>query len=306
MKTDTDEIHRLVCRISGISAAPEKNKKDTISRLLAIEKDLIQKNKIGKENEKRISEILKVVMALAQIDYNKKAVISNKMDHIDALALGINMLGEEFQSSTISLLEKEILLKEVHHRVKNNLQIISSLLNLQSKSIKDKDSLEKFEETQNRVRAMALVHEKLYESKESSRINFTEYINAFIEAVNRSYNISEERVSLHTEINIKDSFLKIDTAIPCALILNELVSNCFKHAFPKEKKGNIYLNVSKLKNEYIIEVTDDGIGIIGDMNLKESTSLGLQLVAMLVEQINGDMTILSQKGTSFIIKFKAE
>jgi two-component sensor histidine kinase len=306
LKTDTDEIHQLVCRISGISAAPEKNKKDTISRLLAIEKDLIQKNKIGKENEKRISEILKVVMALAQIDYNKKAVISNKMDHIDALALGINMLGEEFQSSTISLLEKEILLKEVHHRVKNNLQIISSLLNLQSKSIKDKDSLEKFEETQNRVRAMALVHEKLYESKESSKINFKEYINAFIEAVNRSYNISEERVSLHTDISIKDSFLKIDTAIPCALILNELVSNCFKHAFPKEKKGNIYLNVSKLKNEYIIEVTDDGIGIIGDMNLKESTSLGLQLVAMLVEQINGDMTILSQKGTTFIIKFKAE
>jgi len=187
LKNEINEIHQLVCRISELGSTIKGNKKDTISRLLDIEKTLIQNNKLEKDNKKRLDQVLKVVMNLAQLNYNKKAVITNKSDHIDALALGINMLGEELQSSTISLHEKEILLKEVHHRVKNNLQIISSLLNLQAKGIEDPYSLDKFEDTQKRIRSMALVHEKLYESKEVSKINFSEYIKDFLEAVNRSY-----------------------------------------------------------------------------------------------------------------------
>ncbi|MGQ0829580.1 MAG: sensor histidine kinase, partial [Bacteroidota bacterium] len=197
--------------------------------------------------------------------------------------------------------------KEVHHRVKNNLQIISSLLNLQAKSIKDPFSREKFEDTQNRVRSMALVHEKLYESKESSKINFSGYIKDFMEAVSRSYNISEDKITVHTDIRVDNSYLKIDTAIPCALILNELISNCFKHAFSNRKKGNIYMYLNRsTDNEYIIRVADDGVGISDTINIKETSSLGLQLIAMLVEQINGDLTILSQKGTMFVVKFKSE
>lgn len=278
--------------------------------LLTIEGYLTEKSALDKESERRIDEILKVIMALAQLNYNKKASITNDLNHLDALALGINMLGEELQSSTISLKEKEVLLKEIHHRVKNNLQIISSLLSLQSKSIKDSHSLEKFEETRNRVRSMAMVHEKLYESKETSKINFAEYIKDFIEEVNRSYNLTEGRVSLNLEINIgksQQNHLEIDTAVPCALIINELISNCFKHAFPGKRKGNIYLNLEKSGgHEYLIQVTDDGIGMPDDINLKESSSLGLQLVAMLAEQIGGDITILSKKGTTFIVKFQSE
>jgi len=307
LKNEIDEIRRLVDRIYQISINTKGKKKNTIENLLIIEKELIEKDKLQRENEKRINAILKVITGLAQLDYNKKAIVTDKIDHIDALALGINMLGEELQSSTISLQEKEILLKEVHHRVKNNLQIVSSLLNLQAKNITDPFLLEKFEDTQNRVRSMAMVHEKLHESKDASKINFSEYIKDFIEIVNRSYNKIEGRIVVHTDMNIDNSFLKIDTAIPCALILNELISNCFKHAFPNRRKGNIYMHLDRSENnEYTIQVADDGAGLSDNINLNESLSLGLQLIAMLTEQIGGDLTILSQKGTTFIIKFKSE
>ncbi len=154
---------------------------------------------------------------------------------------------------------------------------------------------------------MTLVHEKLYKSKNLSQVDFVEYIRDFIEAVNRSNNISEGRVVLHVNMDIDKSNLKIDTAIPCALILNELVSNCFKHAFPRERKGNIYLDLRKSElNECVIEIADDGVGMPDNINVKDSASLGLQLVAMLVEQIGGDLTILSNEKTTFIVRFKSE
>lgn len=303
--TELDDIYKLVCRISGVKPRGKAKKEAVIAGLMVIEKQLAEKNKLQEENEKRVNQILEVIMALAQLNYSKKATISEKTDHLDALALGINMLGEELQSSTISLHEKEVLLKEIHHRVKNNLQVISSLLNLQSENITDSHSLEKFKESQNRVRSMALVHEKLYESKDLSRINFSEYIEAFTDVVNRSYNITEGRVKLHLNVDIGESYFNIDTAIPCALMLNELVSNAFKYAFPDQRKGNLYLNFRKEGQEYVFEVKDDGIGIPAHITTRNSPSLGLQLVDMLTEQINGKVTILSNKGTTFSIKFKA-
>jgi two-component sensor histidine kinase len=302
--SEYDQIYKLVCKISGTKPSGKGGKDAIIAGLMVIQKQMQEKDALQKDHEARVNEILEVVMALAQLNYKKKAVISPKTDHLDALALGINMLGEELQSSTVSLHEKEVLLKEIHHRVKNNLQVISSLLNLQSENITDTYSLEKFRESQNRVRSMALVHEKLYESKDLSRINFEEYIEAFMDVVNRSYNITEGRVKLHLNVNLRDSYFNIDTAIPCALMLNELVSNAFKYAFPNQRKGNLYLNFGQKGDEYIFEVKDDGIGIDKKISTKNSSSLGLQLVDMLTDQIRGTISINSEKGTSFTIRFK--
>jgi two-component sensor histidine kinase len=303
---ELDEIYKIVCKISGVKPGGKTKREAVIAGLIVIEKQLEEKNRLQAEYEKRVNHILDVIMALAQLNYKKKAQISSKVDHLDALALGINMLGEELQSSTISLHEKEVLLKEIHHRVKNNLQVISSLLNLQSENITDSHSLEKFRESQNRIRSMALVHEKLYESKDLSRINFAEYIESFVDVVNRSYNISEGRVILHLQIDLRDSYLHIDTAIPCALMLNELVSNAFKYAFPDGRKGNLYLTFKEEGDEYVFEVKDDGIGINPAITTRNSPTLGLQLVDMLTEQISGSVKILSGKGSTFIIRFKTD
>jgi two-component sensor histidine kinase len=304
---DLNKIFKSVEKIAGIKLKGKDKGKAILSGLKQISKQLAEKNRIQKENEKRVTSILEVIMALAQLNYSKKAPVSTKSDHMDALAMGINMLGEELQSSTISLMEKEVLLKEIHHRVKNNLQVISSLLNLQSENITDKHSLEKFRESQNRVRSMALVHEKLYESKDLSKINFCEYIESFMDVVNRSYNITEGRVKLHVNMDVKDSNFNIDTAIPCALLLNELVSNAFKYAFPDKREGNLYFSFrQKGKNAYQMEVKDDGIGIPKNILSGKSVSLGLQLVDMLAEQINGKITLSSKKGTSFRIDFLSE
>jgi two-component sensor histidine kinase len=300
------EILRAVEKIAGQKIKKTDTRGSILAGLKIIEKQLKEKDRLQKENERRVNRILDVIMALAQLNYKKKAVISEKRDHLDALALGINMLGEELQSSTISLKEKEVLLKEIHHRVKNNLQVISSLLNLQSENITDSHSLEKFRESQNRVRSMALVHEKLYESKDLSRINFAEYIEAFMDVVNRSYNISEGRVKLHVSIRITDSDFNIDTAIPCALLLNELVSNAFKYAFPEGRSGNLYLSLMQSgPRKYTMVVRDDGVGLPAGFSIKKSPSLGLQLVDMLSEQINGVLRVTTSKGTTFQIDFKA-
>jgi len=196
------------------------------------------------------------------------------------------------------------LLKEIHHRVKNNLQVISSLLNLQAEYINDSYALEKFKESQNRVKSMALVHEKLYESQNLSKVNFAEYINKFIDIVYDSYSSSKDKIKMNVTFKSKDCQLPIDIAIPCALIINELVSNAFKYAFPGKQKGNIYLKFYKSKNlKCNIEVIDNGVGLPASFNVNKLNTLGLQLVEMLTKQIGGSLKIVSNKGSKFYISF---
>ncbi len=206
-----------------------------------------------------------------------------------------------------SLSEKEVLLKEIHHRIKNNLQVISSLLYLNSKKIKDKEALDMFKDSQNKIKSIALIHERLYQSKSLGKINFNDYVKSLMVDLFRSYGINREIIKLN--ININDINISIDSAVPCGLIINELVSNSLKHAFPEMgKQGNDYIiNIDFNKNgnnELLLFVGDNGIGIGPDINEKKEHSLGIQLVETLVDQLEGTIEIDLSSGTAYTIKFE--
>jgi two-component sensor histidine kinase len=204
----------------------------------------------------------------------------------------------------VSLKEKESLLKEIHHRVKNNLQIISSLLRLQSDYIKDDRVMALFKESQNRIRSMALIHEKLYQSADILKIDFSEYILDLTANLLRSYTASSQPVELR--VNADDIWLSIDTAIPCGLIINELVSNSLKHAFLTDSQDNeISISICLMNdNQFKLTVSDNGVGFPGDIDFQNTESLGLQLVCTFTEQLEGGIELDSSAGTSFTITFK--
>ncbi len=203
-----------------------------------------------------------------------------------------------------SLKEKVVLLREIHHRVKNNLQVISSLLNLQSGYISDKKSLEVFRESQNRVRSMALVHEKLYRSKSLNKIDFSDYIISLAKDLFNSYSVENRRVSFVSDFD--GTFLEIDTGILCGLIVNELISNSLKHAFPDGKKGEIYISMHlNSDNNYYLTFKDNGIGFPVDIDFRNTDSLGLQLVTSLTSQLSGEIELKKNGFTEFDITFPA-
>jgi PAS domain S-box-containing protein len=200
--------------------------------------------------------------------------------------------------------EKEVLLKEIHHRVKNNMQVITSLLNLQSKTIGDSQALAVFQDSQNRVKSMALIHETLYQSKDLSRINFAEYLQKLVAQVSRSYRIRPEAVKI--KVNVDDVSLPIDTAVPCGLIINELASNSLKYAFPGDKQGEVNITFKRLDAQYVLCVSDTGIGLPANFNPDEGNSLGMKLVRMLTSQICGELQCRNGVGTTFQITFPEE
>jgi len=201
-----------------------------------------------------------------------------------------------------SLKEKEILLREVHHRVKNNLQTISSLLDLQAESIKDSAALEAFRSSQSRIRSMALIHERLYKSENLSRIKAQEYIKNLIDYLEATYDSQAGNIKLKT--NVQNILLNLDTAIPCGLIINELVSNSMKYAFPGEQAGTIEVSLLVSSTDSIsLSVKDDGIGIPADITVENSPSLGLQLVYLLAKQINGTLITERKNGTKVELIF---
>lgn len=201
-----------------------------------------------------------------------------------------------------SLEEKELLLKEIHHRVKNNLNVISSLLNLQSKYIKDKAALEVFKESQRRARSMALIHKMLYQSVDLKCINFGEYIQTLSRELFQTY-ATGENIKLNMEVG--DILLDINTAVPLGLIVNELVSNSLKHAFPDNMEGEITIEFNK-NNQYYFSVADTGVGFPEDIDYHNANSLGIRLVNTLVSQIDGTMELYQENGTCFKIKFSEE
>jgi two-component sensor histidine kinase/GAF domain-containing protein len=203
-----------------------------------------------------------------------------------------------------SLKEKEVLLKEIHHRVKNNLQIVSSLLSLQADYVKDKQVFQSFQNSQNRVLSMALIHEKLYQSKNLAQIDFAEYVQDLGVYLLRSYNVSPHKINL--TIQTDNVFLGVDVAVPCGLILNELISNALKHAFVNDQSGEIYIELrAEDDGQLTLTVGDTGVGFPAGVDFRNTKSLGLQLVDTLIKQLQGTITLRRDKGTEFIIRFAA-
>lgn len=204
-----------------------------------------------------------------------------------------------------SLNEKEILLKEIHHRVKNNMQLISSMLGLQMSRIIEKKDIELFRDSQNRIKTMSMIHEKLYQSDNLSKIKFLDFVTGLLESIYQSHNIDNKRIK--SDLQIDNINMGVDYAIPCGLIINELFSNALKHAFNDKTNGIIKIIFEKdAQSGYTLTVIDNGIGIPKDSKSKETDTLGLRLVKAFVSQIKGTLDIKVKNGTSFFIKFKGE
>ncbi len=201
-----------------------------------------------------------------------------------------------------ALKEKEILIQEIHHRVKNNMQIISSLLSLQVMYVDDTEVIDLLRECQNRIKCMALVHEKLYLSKDLSRINMVEYITKLFSTLFDSY--STKKTQIMPILDLDEIYMNIETAIPCGIIINELVTNSLKYAFPTKKKGQIMVGL-KDKGQYCeLTVSDDGIGLLENFDYNETQTLGLLLVNTLIKQLNGTIELNQEHGTEFKIQFQ--
>lgn len=246
--------------------------------------------------QERLEERVKE-RTLQLAESNQQLVLANSALHVE-----IDQRKQMEEQVRASLHEKEILLKEIHHRVKNNLQIISSLLNLQSENIQDQDTRQLFRDSQNRVRSMALIHEKIYQSQDLAHINFADYIHSLGNYLLRSLRPQSSQVSLR--IDVQPVFLGLDEAIPCGLIVNELVSNSFKHAYPNGSQGEVYICFSGTeKGAKTMRIGDHGIGLPVELDFTNTTSLGLQLVNSLVDQIGGTIALNREEGTEFRIVF---
>jgi Signal transduction histidine kinase len=237
-------------------------------------------NKEGGYGHDDLEQVETLAVAFVEALYNKKA--EEKIEE--------------------SLKEKEMLLKEIHHRVKNNLSVISSLLNLQSGYIKDKEDLELFRESQTRAKSMALIHERLYQSEDLKRIDFSDYIKTLASDLFRTYAVDPTRINLKMDLEI--ILLDINTSIPLGLILNELVSNAMKYAFPDDEKGEINIKLKSKDDQYTLTVSDSGVGLPDELDFDKIDSLGLQLVNSLTNQIDGTVELDMTHGTKFTITFQ--
>ena len=201
-----------------------------------------------------------------------------------------------------SLEEKDALLKEVHHRVKNNLQLISSLLSLQSTHIADPAVAELLTDSRNRIRAIALVHENLYQAGNFSKISMASHIQSLCAHLGRAYDSASRRAEFLIEVS--DLYLDMNQALACGLIINELVSNALKHAFPNKRAGRVWIELRPFSEQgLILVVSDDGVGLPHDLDFRRLDSLGLQLVHDLTEQLHGTVAVSRDAGTTFTITF---
>ncbi|MEN6573135.1 histidine kinase N-terminal 7TM domain-containing protein [Methanobacterium aggregans] len=202
---------------------------------------------------------------------------------------------------TKSLKEKEVLLQEIHHRVKNNMQIISSFLSLQAGYTESPEAKAVLRDSQNRVKTMAIIHEKLYMVDDFTRLEVSDYLQNMVQSIVNSYSPAPESIEL--EMSLENVFMNLETALPLGLLVNEMVSNSMKHAFPRSH-GKITMNFRSNGGKYVLKVKDDGVGFPEDFNPFKSDSLGFQLIKNLVKQIEGSLEIKNQEGAEFIIEFR--
>ncbi|MBN1938822.1 MAG: PAS domain S-box protein, partial [Candidatus Aminicenantes bacterium] len=256
---------------------------------------------VAETGSTQIIEEVEVGKIISKAKWLRLVVISMGED-IAILAQDITERKQVRERIEAALKEKEVLLKEIHHRVKNNLQVVSSLLNLHPPEIRDPLALRFLQESRNRVRSMALIHDRLYRSTDFARIDLTEYTTVLVTQLLLTYQIPGNRIERN--IDIGDVYLNLDRAIPAGLILNELISNALKYAFPDKRPGRIAVGLVKSgMGDCVLTVSDDGVGLPPDLDVAKPSNLGLQIVQSLVEQLDGTMEVVRRGGTTFRIRF---
>lgn len=214
-----------------------------------------------------------------------------------------NRLEETREELKQSLAEKEVLLREVNHRVKNNLQVITSLINIQKRNLKDPNSLEVFTDLGQRIHSINLLHEMLLSERNPSKVNFQDFGNKLIQQFSRTYLFQEKPITIVQEIEPVD--LPLQTTLYCGMILNELLTNAVRYAFPDQKKGRIEVKFHQIENGYSLSVKDDGISISEGFRGSDQDSLGLDIIETMVQRINGKLKIRGQVGSEFEILIKS-
>ena len=227
-----------------------------------------------------------------------------KLEGYVCVAANISRRKEAEEQLVASLREKELLLKEVHHRVKNNLQVISSLLSLQARKIHDDDTARLFQESQGRIRSMALIHEQLYRTDDLAGVDFAAYVQDLVRNLERG--LSGQDTPVRFRLDIEPLLLSLDLAIPCGMIVNELVSNAQKHAFPDRNAGEIRVEFTRREDGYRLTVADNGVGMQEEIDASDGRSLGLTVVQAFTRQIHGDLSVRHDQGTTFVIRFNPE
>ncbi len=227
--------------------------------------------------------------------------VSAMYDNIRNLE-GIVLVARDLTEIKKSLTEKDALLREIHHRVKNNLQLISSLLDLQSEQTENKKIIEMFRESQNRIKLMASLHEQLYQSKNLDKIDLSNHIKNLLDNLFSSYTISPDAISL--KINVHNISMDFKKSLLLSMIVSELVSNSLKHAFPTGEKGEIIIDIKLEDNSYTGTISDNGVGLPKGLDFRNTNTLGLQLINMFVKQLKGSIQLDKSNGTKFIITFR--
>ena len=279
----------------------QQYKKEKEIELQKAEISLLKKDQTLGVYQRNAALIASLILAIALFLYYKrykyKQRISNELSTIN---LKIQSQNQLIQSA---LSEKETLLREIHHRVKNNLQIISSLLNIQSAHTEDETTLSSIKEGQSRIQAMSLIHQNLYQSEHLSRVKIEDYLSQLIAYLSQTYDTKEKEVS----VSIKAGAISfdIDTAIPLGLIVNELVSNAYKYAFEKSKSGKINIDLMAINNvDYELQISDNGVGLPAGFSTENLSSIGLKLVKILSRQLRGSFSFSSMEGAKFMVTFK--
>lgn len=245
--------------------------------------------------------LIGVIYIIVKINARKLIVENEQLEGI--IRARVKEIEDQKNIISQSLSEKESLLKEIHHRVKNNLQIIANLLYLQSNKFDDEKIKNVLEEGQGRVRSMALIHQKLYENDDLKSIPFGEYVLELVNEIKVSF--GEQAANVKIKVDAEEAFFDVDNAVPLGLIINELSTNAFKYAFEGKDEGQFSIFLTKSENEYELHITDNGKGIPDEIDIRKTRSLGLRLVRILSEQLEGDYSFESNNGMSFKLKFVA-
>ncbi|MGD9344604.1 MAG: PAS domain S-box protein [Candidatus Aminicenantes bacterium] len=293
-------VNEALAKLLGFST-PEEVKKE--SALVRYKDAHIRETFINELTEKGKLNDYEIEL-LSKSGEIKNVLISASLvgEEILGMMMDITERKKATEKIKAALKEKEVLLQELHHRVKNNMQVISGLIELQSQQLDDEGAREIFNETRDRVSSMALIHENLYKASDLGNINFAEYVKTLTKHLFLSYNVDFDIIQL--KIEVEDVFLDVQVGIPCGLIVNELVSNTLKHAFPEGRQGEVGISLfAGDDGRYRLTVRDDGTGFPKGIDFRKTKSLGMQLVTMLVEQLEGTIELERKDGTKFIISF---